>query len=504
MHLTNLARKFSTKRPNKAPPLPYKISSPIHPDLNDGSSHSKSVSPSDSDTRPLIPQPTQLQGRGPLSPKMISEGIIRKISHVIPKRGQVSDLPTTCLRPVHIHALTHDILGQSVETPLLTTKIAGMGSPLTRTADTAWSKDLCNVHTWLNMEWLNQLRGLVGNEIGPHLRKMWALPQEYLNEETERYLYEILWPYRILATVNADTPVPGANYDVGRYYDGSEQPEDCEEGSCVACNLSMLFQNANAVEALALCAKSRKRRNRGWPQILAWLEPIDERKDRRWRRRWLIEGKTIRADRRKARMWKERGGMLADSASDIGVKQEFEKAIHRAFQEEHALEEEELDRAIAEEQLIADYCEESRNSDEETELKTDSTRPMLPEDFLISECGNPFADDELYRPMFNTTQQFEPRIDEETGEVIRGVFDKYQSIVCSQEHHSGNLMGEDDEKPQPKAQVAQARATAYQDLHQRRATPSFADYVRWQRDNPRITGKHGRGLPVDMKYHLIA
>lgn len=508
MHLTDLARKFSTKRSNSTSPPRYKISAPISQDEKNEPSRGTSITPPASEGRSQVHRSPKPQGRNPLSPKILPEKISRKISQMIPKRGAVSDLPTISLQSIYVDTLTY-ILAQPISTPLLTTKIAELGPPLGRATCTAWPKDLCNVHTWLNVEWLTQLKELIGNELGYYLKRLWALPQEFLGQETRRYLYETLWPYRILAAVNADTPVPGANYDVGRYDDGSDQTQACEEISCIACNLSMLFQNANAIEALATCAKSRKRHKGPWPQILAWLEPIDERKDPGWRRRWLHEGRAVRADRRKARMWKDCGDPVSERGSDVNVKQEFEKAIHRAVEEEHLAEEEELERAIQEEELIAEYSEEAKRPEEETTPETDSTRPMQPEDFLISGgnlhgTGDSSADTEIYRPAINTENHFRSYVDEETGEVVRGAFDKYQSIACLLEQDSGKLTGDSEEQPQTKERVAKARATAFQDLHQKRTPPSLAEYARWQWDNPKISRRHGKDPQAHLIYNVFA
>lgn len=123
------------------------------------------------------------------------------------------------------------------------------------------------------------------------LDRLYTFPSEFLGYETREMLYEVLLPYRYVFPESEDGCAEAVK--------GSE---------CIACTLGLLFRNDDAVKALAMCAKGRKKTGRPWPEVLAWLEISEFDKCDGWRRRWLHDGESVRIDRRRVRGWRECSG----------------------------------------------------------------------------------------------------------------------------------------------------------------------------------------------------
>ena len=197
------------------------------------------------------------------------------------------------LTPEQILELTF-MLSQPVDTPLLTTSIARLKVPLSRPE---WSKSahcLCDVHTWFDLRWIDELTFIIGEEIGPRLDTLRKVPGELRSVETDRILGR-LERYRHIFL--AEEP--------NSFQCDIRCCKVCSVNFCRACKLSKFFQNANAVRALNICAKGRKQKTREWPEACTWLDP---KPGEGWANRWRIEGLTILSDRIVIQGWIKTGG----------------------------------------------------------------------------------------------------------------------------------------------------------------------------------------------------
>lgn len=159
------------------------------------------------------------------------------------------------------------------------------------------SADICSVHASLSSAPLIELAKLIACELHPRLAHLYAFPRSSLSRETEEYLYSYLAPYRAYFPY---LPSYGAGRNGG-----------CESelgATCLACTLSLLFRDQDAMKALAVCAKSR-RKHGVWPDVLNWLEWDREEG---WEGRWKGEAEGVRRDRRRAKVWRRCGGGSAE------------------------------------------------------------------------------------------------------------------------------------------------------------------------------------------------
>ena len=166
------------------------------------------------------------------------------------------------------------------------------------------SVDICSVHASLSSAPLIELAKLLAIELHPRLAHLYSFPRLSLSRETEEYLYGRLAVYRAYFPY---LPSYGANGNKGF---------DSELGSsCLACTLSVLFQDHAALKALAVCAKSR-RKHGVWPHVLDWIEW--DREDG-WEERWKDEAEGMRRDRRKAKIWRKCGGRNGEGEEEDSV-----------------------------------------------------------------------------------------------------------------------------------------------------------------------------------------
>lgn len=184
------------------------------------------------------------------------------------------------------------------------------------------SSHLCDVHTWCDIRWIEHLTDVIGYEIGPRLENLRTAPRQLISLETEELL-GMLHPYiHIFPFSDPSTPsTPNASecniQDCGV----------CNTTTCKACKLSSFFQNSEAVKALLMCAKGRKKRNHAWPEAIAWLEPEP---GPGWEGRWREEGLGVLSDRIIIRRWLKIGGrermasvsgMVGESEEDVCVRE---------------------------------------------------------------------------------------------------------------------------------------------------------------------------------------
>ncbi|MCJ1469496.1 hypothetical protein MMC07_008129 [Pseudocyphellaria aurata] len=184
-----------------------------------------------------------------------------------------------------------EVLLTPISDPTLQLMLNSLPSDLRRRRS-ARSSDLCSVHAILASEPLVEIADLLTFELHRRLAHLYEVPPAHLTSETQTYLYQTLRQYRV-------------------YF--REQPRlhadkipDCESTlgtPCLACTLSLFFRDKAAVEALAICAKSRRQKGAEWPALLDWLEggvKIDG-----WEDQWIRDGENVRRDRKKARRWRK-------------------------------------------------------------------------------------------------------------------------------------------------------------------------------------------------------
>lgn len=193
------------------------------------------------------------------------------------------------------------MLSQPVSTPMLTTSIARLPSPLSRHPKSLFPYCLCDTHGWFDLRWIDELTDILGAEIGPHLNHLRSVPNWLTSTESKEIL-DILDPFaHIFPAPDPDGP-------------GTVNPNECNDPkcgvvacklTCKACKLSTLFQDAEAVKALNICAKGRKKGGRPWPVSCAWLDPLPPRPG--WAAKWKKEGLPVLSDRIIARRWRKSG-----------------------------------------------------------------------------------------------------------------------------------------------------------------------------------------------------
>ena len=242
----------------------------------------------------------------------LSANLARKIHSVLGHRDAWADIPTTNITTPQAEALVY-LLSLPLSTPLLTTKVAWLGAPLSRHGSSLWPKDLCETHTWFEPKYLHQLTQLIGKELWDRSEGLYAFTEERLGEEVRVMLYETLWPYREIFPRPEEGVERKGPERIGSPYEAFSKP-NCSQESCTACKLSLFFEDRKAVRALALLCKGRKQHRYTWPELLAFLEPVEKGRDPNWRRRWVREGKDVRRERRRVRHWRERGGKISLAA----------------------------------------------------------------------------------------------------------------------------------------------------------------------------------------------
>lgn len=214
--------------------------------------------------------------------------------------GPVPPTTGTKLSPEQVRNLL-DMLPQPNSTPMLTTNIARLPSPLSRHAKSSFSACLCDIHGWFDIRWIEELMDIIGAEIGPHLNHLRNAPKWLTTVETKKIL-DMLDPYtHIFPAQDPDGPRMASPYQCTDTKCGIEA---CKL-TCKACKLSIFFQNSEAVKALNICAKGRKRGGKPWPVSCSWLDPLPPRPG--WAATWKKEGLPILSDRIIARRWRKSG-----------------------------------------------------------------------------------------------------------------------------------------------------------------------------------------------------
>ena len=128
----------------------------------------------------------------------------------------------SALQPHQIDALTY-FLSLPPTTPLLATRIAALGPPLTRPSFTNAPSCLCQAHTWFELRYIEDLMALIGKEIGPRLAKLRTCPKELLSPQTREVL-QTLEPYLYLFPT-----------------EGAEAGHSTHEAECHRENVSIFF-----------------------------------------------------------------------------------------------------------------------------------------------------------------------------------------------------------------------------------------------------------------------
>ena len=206
------------------------------------------------------------------------------------------------------------MLSQPIYTPLLTTSIASLSPPLTRSNKSSPAHCLCDVHTWFDLRWIDELTAIIGEELGPRLDNLRSAPSQLRSVQTDEILGMLQSYAHILP---ADDP--DGSRMANPYQCNIRDCAVCSITSCRACKLSQFFQNGDAVKALNICVKGRKKRNRPWPEACAWLDPEP---GRGWEMKWKKEGLPVLTDRIIIRAWRKAGGpeRLTAAMASVQIK----------------------------------------------------------------------------------------------------------------------------------------------------------------------------------------
>ena len=238
--------------------------------------------------------------------------------------GRNSPTTGTQLTPEQVLDLTY-MLSLPVGTPLLSTRIAGLGQPLSRSAKSAAPGDLCSVHAWFEPKYIHRLSAVFSEELGPWLDSIRKAPPRLRSAETDEML-EVLENYAPIFL-----PDGSGIADHGQCH--LRDCSICNMTKCTACKLSSIFQNEGAVKALNMSVKGRKKKDFPWPEACAWLDP---QPGSGWELKWRQEGLAVLSDRIIIRKWRKLGGheRLTEAVAKVqsetlANKREVEKGLRR-------------------------------------------------------------------------------------------------------------------------------------------------------------------------------
>lgn len=230
------------------------------------------------------------------------------------------------LTPEQILDLTM-VLSQPVDTPMLTSSIANLKSPLTRSRRSSPAHYLCHVHTWFDLRWIDELTSVIGEELGPRLDSLRNAPRQLRSIETDEMLGMLQSYAHIFPAYD-----PDGSRMANPYQCNIRNCAVCSVTSCRACKLSQFLQNQDAVRALNVCVKGRKKRSRPWPEACAWLDPLP---GCGWELRWMKEGLPVLSDRIIIREWRKAGGQERLTAAMACIQAEVladRDAVERQFE----------------------------------------------------------------------------------------------------------------------------------------------------------------------------
>jgi len=259
-------------------------------------------------------KPEVSRSRPPLSrPQASASSLHRSIHKSAFLNGRQPPRSSSPLTSDQILDLTY-MLSLPVDTPMLTTSIAKLKAPLSRPENSGPAQSLCDEHTWFNSRWIDELTAIIGEEIGPRLNNLRKAPSQLRSVETDGIL-NILEPYAHIFPVG-ERPGPRTTKT---YRCSIRKCAVCRITSCKACKLSQFFQNEEAVKALSVCVKGRKKRSRPWPEACAWLDP---QPGCGWEMKWKKEGLSILSDRIIIRKWTHAGGQERLTAAMASIQAE--------------------------------------------------------------------------------------------------------------------------------------------------------------------------------------
>ena len=241
--------------------------------------------------------------------------VYRRLEPACGKPAAYVNLPEATIKPHQVKVMNHTLC-LPLDTPMLTTQVAQTSKAVTRPSDTLVSRDLCQVHTWFDANLLNYFAELVAWEVHYQSANFY-LHRRLLNPCTQQALEDLrkirnLFEPQLPARVTLIKSAVDAFSHTSRH------------GNCTACKLGILLRDKKAVAALATLCKARKRHRRQWPELLAYLEPIETGEDNEWKCRWLKESAQVRKDRKMVRS-QVTAGTLRDANVEPVAEQEAEE-----------------------------------------------------------------------------------------------------------------------------------------------------------------------------------
>lgn len=337
-------------------------------------------------------------------------------------------------KPSHI-ALLRKVLSTSVSDPALKQVLANLPSSYRRGRISRSSSDLCSAHAGLSKIVLEEISNLLTYELHRRLAHLYEFPRKNLSHETQTYLYQTLRPYRIYFREQPHYHKDDVESTLGAF--------------CLACTLSLFFQDKAAVEALAKCAKSRRHRGSEWPPLLNWLE--QEKKGKDWEAQWKRDGENMRRDRRKAQLWRRCGGGKEDANQAVADKGKLkqEKLIRE--------EDEELDEEAGDEiERFQAWLQEQKERAQR--FSAEGNHPSRETTYVeIGMHPNPFADSNRCHAA-------------DEGEYHRNPF----SDPFSDTRDAENRWDEQEQKQKAEQEAKRLHRTrAYENLTRQTASPSI-------------------------------
>ena len=235
---------------------------------------------------------------------------------------------TKLLTPEQVRDLNY-FLSLPIDFALLTTHIACLPRPLSREPSTATPRCLCDVHSWFNPCILKELMTLIGDELHTHLDRLRELPRGVVSEESEK----------VISTLSFYLP----------YFPASGVEDARNSTYCIACTLSGLLRDREAMDALNSAVKGRKKKGSPWPELAAYLDPLP---GPGWLVRWKKQGQFVLQDRKKGRIFRKVcteselrqfvEKMNGDTTEEAADRERAVVSLDMAVQQEKMLEKDEV------------------------------------------------------------------------------------------------------------------------------------------------------------------
>ncbi|KAG8528927.1 uncharacterized protein KY384_006616 [Bacidia gigantensis] len=148
---------------------------------------------------------------------------------------------------------------------------------------------------------------LISSELWERSEGLYAFPESSLNADIKQMLYKTLVEYKAIFRVKPQkSSVEFIKTPAEAWKDGKKGSNRAD--NCLACDLSRFIRDKKAVDAICTLCKGRKKKGYTWPELLAFLSPVEYGKNENWRREFIKSSRHVTRMRRKINVWRDCGG----------------------------------------------------------------------------------------------------------------------------------------------------------------------------------------------------